>query len=267
VLSSINIYITIYLDRIAIKHFMTLNDVGIYGVGYRFASIVSLFMTGITMSLTPIIYNKYKLSTTPAEIAKIFRYFISVALSAIILLSAVSYELMVMLTTPLYLSAWIVIPVIAGAILFSNMYIFMPGMDIAKKTKYITLINVATGIMNVTLNILFVPFMGIMGAAVATLCSSVVMFTLYAYFSQKFYYVPHQWGRFTTAAIFCAVTVLLNIYIVSTLLMPTYLMISVKTILSVAAVTAILIILIGTLEMRYMKSRIFSSFASKIGGK
>jgi O-antigen/teichoic acid export membrane protein len=172
-----------------------------------------------------------------------------------------------MLTTPLYLSAWIVIPVIAGAILFSNMYIFMPGMDIAKKTKYITLINVTAGIMNITLNFLLVPFMGIMGAAVATLCSSVIMFILYAYFSQKFYYVPHQWGRFTAAAFFCAATVLLNISVISSLLMPAYLMLTVKTILSATAVTAILILLIGALEIRYMKNRLFSSFASKTDGK
>lgn len=197
--SSISVFIALYLDRIAIKRLMTLGDVGLYGVGYRFASVVSILMIGINMSLTPLIYNRYKLESTPGEIARIFRYFLMLALPTVVMIAVFAREALIIITTANYYAAWRVIPVIAGGILFSCMYVFMPGMDITKKTKRISAINITAGLINISLNFLLIPYLGIMGAALATLCSSLLMFTLYVYFSQKLYFVPHNWGRIIPA--------------------------------------------------------------------
>jgi O-antigen/teichoic acid export membrane protein len=199
--SSINVFIAFYLDRIAIKQLMTLGDVGLYGVGYRFASVVSILMIGINTSLTPLIYNRYKLESTPGEIARIFRYFLMLALPAVIMIAAFAREALILLTTANYYAAWTVIPVISCGILISSMYIFMPGMDIAKKTKRISAINITAGLANIPLNFLLIPYLGIMGAALATLCSSLIMFTQYVYFSQKLYFVPHNWRRIVPATL------------------------------------------------------------------
>lgn len=199
--SSINVFIAFYLDRIAIKQLMTLGDVGLYGVGYRFASAVSILMIGINTSLTPLIYNRFKLESTPGEIARIFRYFLMLALPAVVMIAAFAREALILLTTANYYAAWTVIPVIAGGILLSSMYIFMPGMDIAKKTKRISAINITAGLVNVPLNFLLIPYLGIMGAALATLCSALLMFTQYVYSSQKLYFVPHNWRRIVPAVL------------------------------------------------------------------
>lgn len=205
--SSINVFIAFYLDRIAIKQLMTLGDVGLYGVGYRFASVVSILMIGINTSLTPLIYNRYKLESTPGEIARIFRYFLMLALPAVIMIAAFAREALILLTTANYYAAWTVTPVIACGILLSSMYIFMPGMDIAKKTKRISAINITAGLANIPLNFLLIPYLGIMGAALATLCSAMLMFTQYVYFSQKLYFVPHNWGRIVPAILVTAAAI------------------------------------------------------------
>ena len=201
VLSSINVFIALYIDRIAIKKLMTLNDVGVYGVGYRFASIVHIVMIGFIYALTPLIYKRYSHESTPCDLARIFRYFLVAALPFLIFIALFSKEFVWVFTVPRYYPAWSTIPVIATAILLSNMYIFMPGLDIAKKTRSIAVINIISASSNTVLNFILIPFMGINGAALATLAGSLSMFLLYTFFSQKFYFVPHNWQKIIRATI------------------------------------------------------------------
>jgi O-antigen/teichoic acid export membrane protein len=45
-LLSIFVFVALYIDRIMIKEFLDLNELGIYGIAYRFASVVGIFMIG-----------------------------------------------------------------------------------------------------------------------------------------------------------------------------------------------------------------------------
>jgi O-antigen/teichoic acid export membrane protein len=201
---SLNVWLNLYFDRFAIQQLMTISDVGLYGIAFRIASMVGIIMIGFSMSLTPLIYNHYKLQSTPTELARIFRYFIILALPVMVILTAFTLEILEVLSTPVYYSVSSVIPVIALSILLSSMYIFMPGMDILKKTKQIALINLTTAAINIPLNFVMIPFFGIMGAALATLFSSFLMFSLYTYFSQKLYPIPYCWDRIVPAALVSA---------------------------------------------------------------
>ena len=133
--SSISVLVANYIDRIAIKSFMTLSDVGIYGVGFRFASVVNLLMVGFYSALTPLIYQHYRKESTPGELERIMRYFLSGTLPLIMVVSLFSREIVGTFAAREYYSAWTVIPLLSIASVLSRMYIFAPGLDIAKKTK------------------------------------------------------------------------------------------------------------------------------------
>jgi O-antigen/teichoic acid export membrane protein len=74
------------------------------------------------------------------------------------------------------------------------MYIFMPGASIERRTSLIAITNFGTAALNTVLNVVLVPRAGIVGAAAATLMSSVAGFLLSAVISQRFYPVRHRWG-------------------------------------------------------------------------
>jgi O-antigen/teichoic acid export membrane protein len=78
------------------------------------------------------------------------------------------------------------------AVFFSNMYIFAPGISIAKKSKLIAVISIIAAIMNAILNYALIPVLGLSGAAYATLISAVSAFSLYIIFSYKYYPIPYQ---------------------------------------------------------------------------
>jgi O-antigen/teichoic acid export membrane protein len=199
--SGIGVFVYLYIDRLTITRLMTMTDVGLFGVGYRIASMVSLLMFGFQTALTPLIYNHYREPNTPNQLARLFRYFSAAALLVTIGLSLYSREILAILTTEQYASAWAVVPLLVPASIFSTLYIFAPGLAIAKKTSAIALINIAGATINTILNFLFIPVWGIEGAALATLTSTIIVFGCYMFFSQRSYSVPHSWGRLVAAGV------------------------------------------------------------------
>ncbi len=195
VISSIGVYIAVYFDRIAIKELLSLHEVGLYGIGYRVALAVTLFTSGITGALTPLVYSHYREPDTPARIARLFRYFTAGALVIFLGLSIYAREIVILFTTRSYYDGYVVVPFLVLANILYVMYIFAPGLNIAKKTKHITLINVFSALLNLGLNLLLIPIIGIMGAALATAISAASHLVLFVLLGNRYYRIPYEWRR------------------------------------------------------------------------
>lgn len=193
VLSSISIWASLYIDRLMISYFMSVSEVGIYGIGNRFSSVIGLLMVGFQGALTPLIYANYKNPQTPEQISRIFRAFVFLSIMSLMAIFFFRLELLRVFTTPDFYAAAEVIPYLASAILLNNMYIFFPGVDIARKTTLIIWISLLGCGLNIVLNIILIPPLGLTGAALATLlsCSGALCARIVA--SGKFYPVPHRW--------------------------------------------------------------------------
>lgn len=191
----------LYIDRIAIKALMTLAEVGLFGLGYRLASVTSLLMVGFQGALMPLVYTHYREPSTPREIARIFRYFVALALLIFLGMSLFAKEILVIFATPDYYEAATVVPFLVSSTLLSGMYIFAPGLGIAKKTVVTATINILSGVLNAVLNFALIPYLGIMGSALATLLSSASAFGASMIYSQKHYFVPHDWKRLGLATL------------------------------------------------------------------
>jgi O-antigen/teichoic acid export membrane protein len=191
--SGIAVFVTLYVDRIAVAHFMTLGDVGIFGIGYRIASITSLTMIAFQAALTPLVYQHYRERETPEELAGLFRLFVAFALFLCLGLAMYADELVSIFTTPPFYGGATVVPLLAPAVLIAGMYVFAPGLAIQKRTGSIALLNVGQAVLNLGLNIVLIPILGIEGAALATLVGASATFVGYMALSQRSYYVPHRW--------------------------------------------------------------------------
>ena len=197
--SSVGVIVSYYVDRIVIKELMSLADVGLYGVGYRLAMVASLAMIGLRTALTPLVYAHHKDAGTPAELARIFRIFCALALLLSALLTLFAREAVAILAPPSYAGAATVVPLLTLSVLFSGMYTFAPGLDIAKRTGIIAIINLSAALLNIGLNYALIPPLGIVGSALATSISAVASFCAYMWFSQRLYPVPHAWGPLLAA--------------------------------------------------------------------
>lgn len=199
VLSGIAVWVSLYVDRMLINHFLTIHDVGLYGIGHRLASIAALIMVGFQGALTPLIYAHHQNPNTPNQLEKIFRIFVLFALLIFLFLTLFAYDILVVITTPDFYGASIVVVFLVPAILLGNMYIFSPGIAIAKKTYLIVWINLVGSIVNVGLNYCLIPVFGIIGAGIATMLSYAGIFAAYTLIGQRFYPIPHSWPRIFAA--------------------------------------------------------------------
>jgi O-antigen/teichoic acid export membrane protein len=82
------------------------------------------------------------------------------------------------------------------------MYIFTPGMAIRKRTDLFAKINAGGAVVNFLMNMVLIPHIGIQGAALATFISYMVVFSMYFFWSQQLYYVPHRWRAFIYILVF-----------------------------------------------------------------
>jgi O-antigen/teichoic acid export membrane protein len=181
--------------------------VGLFGVGYRVASLAGLLMLGFQGALTPLVFTHYRDPETPATLARLFRWFVAFALMVVAGLSLFAPEFLRVFTTPAYVDGARVVPLLAPAVVLSGMYIFAPGLALAKRTGGMALITVAGALLNTGLNFLLVPRLGIVGAAAATFTSALAVFGMYMAASQRLYPVPHRWPRIA-AAVLCAAAVM-----------------------------------------------------------
>lgn len=200
--SGIAIFFTAYMSRIMINYYLSLTEVGLYGIAYRLASVVILLISGFNRSLMPLVYKHYKEKGIPDQITKVFRLFISIALVFFVGLSLFAPEILILLTTPdYYASSEIVIYLVPG-ILLSQMYIFGPGLAIAKKTRIIMWVSIGSGILTIVLNWIFIPVLGYKGAAIATLITYFIVFVVRMNLSQKYYNIPYHWKSIILATLF-----------------------------------------------------------------
>lgn len=195
ILSNLTLTLMVNIDRIIIADILTIAEVGLYGVAYRFAAVVSFGVAGFQTALTPLIYMHYKDKSTPQSIAKITHYFIGISICIVAGMYFLSSFIIETFTTVEYWSCHGLIPWIACSILLGGAINFAPGIFIAKKTKWVLYINLFCLFSNTVLNYLLIKSYGLIGAAYSTAVCSFIYLFLYYLIGQRYYFIPYFWSN------------------------------------------------------------------------
>jgi len=93
-----------------------------------------------------------------------------------------SKPLTALLLNESYYESWKFVPVLSIAMIFSAFSAFMGSVYFLEKRSVRSLITAASGALtNIALNILLIPTMGAMGAAIATVASYILVYVIRAY--------------------------------------------------------------------------------------
>lgn len=213
VLSGFATFISLYISRLVLNSVASLNEVGLFGVGSRIANVTSLLIIGIQGALTPLIYTHYHNSETPKQLARIFEWFLAIALFGCLGLSLFAHEILMLFTTSAYWQGAPLIALLAPALLLSQMYIFVPGIAIKKKTHWQLSITIITASASALLSLWLIPHWGVYGAALAMLTTSCITFSLWAYASQKLYPIPFHWKNITISVLIFTILTIFGQYL------------------------------------------------------
>lgn len=166
-------------DRLVIKHFMGLGAVALYSYGYKFSTtLVNSMLYPFQKALTPIIlksavHNYEKTLEYSQNIAKYFIGLFPIVLASIVLplkyvMASMSNE-MYDISYRIFLIATIGILIQGINNIYRNIFNHLERTDIG-------LILVTVGaLLNILMNIIFVPIYGIIAAAYTTILSYYIM--------------------------------------------------------------------------------------------
>lgn len=185
--SALSAFLFLFTDRICIKEILGMDELGVFTVGNKIASILTLASLGASSALSPLIYKHYKDPKTPDKIAFLFRIFSVLTISLMAFLSLFSKELLHILTPASYHSAHVIIPFLTFVLFLSTITLFFPGLSLSKRTKMISTITVISGSLNLIFNLLLVEKYGIVASSAVSAGSYLINFSLFYYFSQKEY--------------------------------------------------------------------------------
>ncbi|MGH8529899.1 MAG: lipopolysaccharide biosynthesis protein [Nevskiales bacterium] len=190
VLSSIAVYVTLYLDRWLIQALLGMDELGLYGIAMRLASVVGLMIYPFQMALTPLVYAHHAEPDTPVHLARLFEAFWAVCLCIVAAVGLFAPEIFRLLASREFAAAAPLAGWMCLTTLMVNTYIFFPGLWLSKRTGVITAVNVAAAASNIALNLLLIPLLGLKGVAVATAASGLVMLVLFAWLGARHYPIP-----------------------------------------------------------------------------
>ena len=198
--ASVGVFLNSFADRLAVLQTKSLSAVGVYGVGFRIATVMTLLLVGFQGAALPLLMERHRDESTPAEFARIFRVFAALTLALFVAVSLFADFFVHVLAAPEYRGADVVVPYMLMAALLFGAYVFAPGLWVAKRMRPAAVISVVAGLLNLGLAFALTPSLGIRGAGIATAASSGFYFGLSMLLSQRHYRVPHNWVRLALAA-------------------------------------------------------------------
>ncbi|MDD3802881.1 MAG: oligosaccharide flippase family protein [bacterium] len=174
-------------DKIMLNYFRGVEDVAVLSVANRIASIIQLFIyIPFTMVWNQLSIRIYREKDSSKIYGEIFTHLIMVLAAVTLAITIFSKEIVVILTTPAYLKAWLPSAIAALSMsLFTLYYYFTFYSTVVEKTDFISKISIAGMLLNLTLNLIMVYFLGIMGAAFTGLVTYAFMFIFIFIYADK----------------------------------------------------------------------------------
>jgi O-antigen/teichoic acid export membrane protein len=193
-------------DRYVIEALLGSGPLGLYSAAYNMCDYVrNIFILSIGQAVVPIymrMWVEQGAASTRAFLGQSLRQYVLLTAPVAAGVSAVGSELLPFLASDRYAGGVVVLPsVIAGMVFSGATAITGAGLFLHKRTLTIMTLVVTAAGLNVGLNLVLIPRVGILGAALATLIAYAFLLIVTTAFSQREVRVPLPWGALAKAGL------------------------------------------------------------------
>jgi len=178
-----------FVDRFLIEYYFDLKHVADYVAPYSISKIISdIIFGGLAVAIVPIymgMWNRKEYANTSKLLNKVSDYFLLIFPISVGGLYLIAEPLMGVAASEKYAHTAYIMPIVfLGVGVFASTFVYSAGLRIKKKQYKILQYVTESLILNLILNVLFLPDFGILASAWATVASYLWMGTRY-YFSAK----------------------------------------------------------------------------------
>ena len=195
-------------DRPILAKMTGLAAAGIYGTCYKLGIGMMLLVGMFDQAWKPFILERADRPDAGAIIARVLTYFTALAAWALL---AIVFFIGPLVTAPLFggkplihPSFWSglpVVPIVTLGYLFNGLYfVMLAPLMLDKRTGAVSAATWAGALVNILLNALLIPRLGMMGAAWATLAAYAVMAAAVWALGRASRPVPYEWTRLAVLA-------------------------------------------------------------------
>lgn len=172
VINSIAYWVTMASDRYMVNAFLGIASVGIYAVACKIPTIITTFSGIFNQAWMISSIDEYENEQGSSFYSNTFDNYIGLMMTFSGLLILVLKPFMSLYVSPDYYIAWKYTSVLVFSAVFAGVCAFINGIFYAyKKNISITVTTTLGALINIFLNLILIPTIGIFGAALATLIS------------------------------------------------------------------------------------------------
>jgi O-antigen/teichoic acid export membrane protein len=204
-------YVLNFSDRFLLNRYSTLSQVGLYTASYTLAQPV--YFAGFAFRLAWPQWH-YRWLKQPdvhkRQVARGYTYYMLLTCTMVVLLGAfMPLMIRVLLRRPSFwgvgTAAFVLILSYAA---YNTYHLFLVGVNVTRKNRYLPVPVVIAALVNIAINIVFIPKYGMMAAAWSTLIGFVLLAVMMRSLSNHYYPIPHEWKRVGKIMLATAVTLL-----------------------------------------------------------
>jgi O-antigen/teichoic acid export membrane protein len=190
-------------DRKILALLRSTTEVGVYSAGYKLGMFLSIVAMGFRYAWQPFFLQISDRSDAQEVYARVFTYYMALTFWLYLLLTAFvepiatwDFPVVGYLIAPGYWSGLKIFPVVLLAQVFNGAFaVFMVGMYLKKKMYVLPFITGVAALINVAINIAFVPQHGMWASAWATVAAYAAMTILLYFYINRRYPIQWEWNR------------------------------------------------------------------------
>lgn len=192
-------------DRWVLVRYVPLEDIGIYGMAYTIGMSVILFGLAMMSTLGPIYVRGITEPLSRSVLRRFLNIYLFVAALGWLLVALFSREFFLIFTRPAYYGAANWAPWI-GLGYFVFVAVHQPHqmvIEFRRRTWLILICSFPAAIVNVILNLILIPYLGVPAAILSTVGSFVAQATISVAISRRLDRLPYSWLRLSALTVIC----------------------------------------------------------------
>ena len=171
-------------DRIMIGRMCSSSDAGVYSIAYTAGMIMTLLTSSLNSTVMPWLYRRLE-ERSYGRIRKTGIMLLGGIAVVILGVDALAPDIVAILAPAEYGEAMGLVPVISASVLFMFLYSYCSNIELFyEKTWMASIASILAAILNVMLNLVFIPMFGYVAAGYSTLVCYVAMAFAHYVFAQ-----------------------------------------------------------------------------------
>jgi O-antigen/teichoic acid export membrane protein len=193
-LASIALWVVGFSNRWFLLHLTSSPEqVAVYALASKLVAPIVLMVTAFQIAWVPFSLSIARNTAALPVYARTVLYLLTATFGVLLVITLWSEPLVRVFSTDAYLPASQIIALVGATSIATGLYfIVSTGLNLAGKTLHVSWITVVAAAVGIGLNLLLIPSIGVVGAAIAALAAALTPVILIYVIAQRLYRIPYD---------------------------------------------------------------------------